>query len=62
MKQFKQKEETKEKYNSIPVFYCKHCNSLHIGSLMNQNICLKCGATNIGKCHIEEWKKLKEND
>ena len=49
----------KEEYNDIPVLYCKRCLSLLI--MEDEYIgdyCPKCGSTDIGETHIEEWEKL----
>ena len=52
--------ESKEAYNDIPVFYCKNCLSLRVESVPGMeelDYCDECGATDIGKCHIEEWRQ-----
>lgn len=48
-------------YNDEPVFYCKTCLSLRVKTVdidSNLDYCDKCGSTDIGQAHIEEWKKL----
>lgn len=53
---------TKEEYNKIPVYYCKHCMSLHIKTIaMNIDYCEDCGSTNIDSTDIETWKNLSNN-
>ena len=56
-------EKKKEYYNSIPVYYCKHCGSLKIMAVddsMNYDYCDYCGSTDIGKAPIEGWLMLQE--
>lgn len=51
----------KQKYNDIPVVYCKHCLSLRIMGVTsdeNLNFCDSCGSTEIGKCSFEEWNNM----
>lgn len=51
-------------YNSIPVFYCKHCLSLNIRTLNDDedlDYCDNCGSTEIASCQIEEWENVYEN-
>lgn len=52
----------KEEYNSIPVYYCKHCGSLAIMNMpaLFEDYCDKCGSTEIGKASIEAWLHLQE--
>ena len=48
-------------YNSEPVYYCRNCLSLKIMSipgLEDAEFCDECNSTDIGKCSIEEWRKL----
>ena len=48
-------------YNKEPVLYCKHCLSLNIRNvpmIEDSDYCDDCGATDIGKCSIEEWESL----
>lgn len=48
-----------EDYNNEPVYYCKNCLSLRIMDLNDKiSFCDRCGSTEIGTCHIDEWKKL----
>lgn len=48
-----------ESFNSEPVYYCKNCLSLRIMDLNDKiSFCDRCGSTEIGMCHIEEWEKL----
>ena len=51
-----------EEYNQIPVYYCKHCGSLRIITMLDteEDYCDACGATNIGKASIESWIELQE--
>lgn len=53
---------TKEEYNSIPVYYCKHCGSLAIMTApeLPEDYCDKCGSTTIGKASIEAWLELQK--
>ena len=53
---------TKEEYNKIPVYYCKHCGSLAIITIPDipNDFCNKCGSTNIGKASIEGWLYLQD--
>ena len=53
---------TKEDYNQIPVYYCKHCGSLAIRAVPGflNDYCDKCGSTDIGKASIEGWQLLQE--
>ena len=51
----------KEKYNNIPVHYCKECLSLKIKTVtegLNLDYCDECGCTNTEQSHINEWKTL----
>lgn len=52
---------TKEEYNKIPVYYCKHCGSLAIMTMPENpdDYCDKCGSTDIGKASIEGWLHLQ---
>lgn len=46
-------------YNNEPVYYCKNCLSLSIMELTDDiSFCDRCGNTEIGICHIDEWEKL----
>lgn len=53
---------TKEDYNKIPVYYCRHCGSLAIMTVpgMSDDYCDKCGSTDIGKSSIEGWLHLQQ--
>lgn len=53
---------TKEEYNSIPVYYCKHCGSLAVMAIpeLPEDYCDKCGSTTIGKASIEAWLELQK--
>lgn len=48
----------KEYYNSIPVFFCTRCLSLHIRMLDEGDYCEKCGSTSIDSGEINEWEKI----
>ena len=54
------------KYNSIPVFYCKHCLSLKIKTVDESidteylDFCADCGSTEIGQTDIHTWEKMYE--
>lgn len=50
-----------EEYNNIPVFYCKHCLSLKIKTVvtgLNLDYCDECGSTDIDTTDIENWRNL----
>ena len=53
-------------YNSEPVFYCKHCLSLNIKSVVDStdtdylDFCDECGSTEIDKTDIFTWEKMYE--
>lgn len=51
---------TKEEYNSIPVYYCKHCGSLKVMAMPPSDYCDTCGSTDIGKANIEIWLELQK--
>lgn len=53
---------SKEEYNSIPVYYCKHCGSLAVMAMPGfvNDYCDKCGSTDIGKASIEVWLDLQK--
>lgn len=52
---------TKEEYNSIPVYYCKHCGSLKVMTTPGLNeYCDSCGSTDIGKANIDIWLELQK--
>lgn len=53
---------TKKEYNSIPVYYCKHCGSLKIMTMLDvdEDYCDSCGSTYIGKASIESWIDLQQ--
>lgn len=42
-------------YNSEPVFYCKHCMSLHIIDSGFMDYCANCGSTDIETASLEEY-------
>ena len=51
----------REQYNNEPVFYCRHCLSLRIKTVVegsDLDYCDKCGSTDIGQTNIEEWRRL----
>lgn len=55
---------SKEIYNSIPVFYCKHCLSLlirDVEGIPDTEYCDKCNSTNVGQTDIFTWEKLFED-
>lgn len=52
----------KEEYNSIPLLYCKHCLSLLIRGSDGIDYCDKCGGTDIGEAHVEEWQDMCKNN
>lgn len=45
----------KEKYNNIPVYYCKNCKSLKIMRDGDSSVCGACSTSHIGKTSIEQW-------
>ena len=56
------KQLTKEDYNRLPVYYCKHCGSLKIMTVpqgIAEDYCDDCGSTDIGKANIEIWLELQ---
>lgn len=56
-----QDSNNQDKYNDEPVFYCKHCLSLHIlneSQLPDLEYCHDCGSTNIGTTHISKWEEM----
>lgn len=56
---------TKEEYNSVPVYYCKHCHSLRIKTIPfmeNVDFCDSCGSTDIAQISIEEWEELYKDE
>lgn len=53
-------------FNSVPVFYCKHCLSLNI-KLVDDSVdadyldfCDECGSTEIDTTDIYTWEKMYE--
>lgn len=61
----------KNKYDEIPIIYCKSCLSLHIenyssnleeypeeGVIDDNDFCKTCGSTNIGYTTIDEWEQM----
>ena len=55
-----QNQLTKEDYNNIPVFYCKHCLSLNIRDAGFEELvyCDHCSCIDIGEAHISEWEEM----
>ena len=53
---------TKEEYNKIPVYYCKHCGSLAIMTMPENpdDYCDKCGSTDIGIEHNLDVIKMAD--
>lgn len=54
-------DSTQEQYNDIPVFYCKHCLSIKIKTVLEDSdldYCDECGSTDIEQAHIGDWEKL----
>lgn len=50
---------TKDDYNSEPVFYCKNCLSLRVMILDDDTeYCDECGCTEMESSSIEDWQKL----
>lgn len=52
--------DSKEGYNSIPVYYCKKCLSLKIKTVPGMeglDYCEECGATNVESTDIETWRQ-----
>lgn len=56
---------TLETFNSEPVYYCKHCTSLHVLQDAGLDFCGHCGSTDIEKLEsddnqtaIEKWEEL----
>lgn len=55
------KSNSKEDFNSEPVYYCKHCLSLKIKTVsldLDISFCDDCGGTDIDTAYIGEWEKL----
>lgn len=55
------KNTQKEEYNNIPVYYCKHCLSLKIKTVMeglDLDYCDECNSTDIAQANVEEWRDL----
>lgn len=51
----------KDKYNDIPVHYCKSCLSLRVFNdtgLEGLDYCDSCGSTNIDQTSIDTWNQL----
>lgn len=46
------------KYDNIPVHYCRQCGSLHVLIEDGIDICGNCGSMAIGKASIEAWTEL----
>lgn len=57
------KQHSKEEYNNIPVYYCKHCGSLRVMAIPGfaEDYCDQCGSTDIGKASIDAWLDLQKN-
>lgn len=53
-------EELYQDYNSDPVFFCKHCLSLRIRDVDNNDFCDECGSIDIDTSNISEWETLYE--
>lgn len=51
-------QNTKDDYNSEPVFYCKNCLSLRVMVLDDNEYCDECGCTEMESSSIEDWQKL----
>lgn len=47
-------------YNSIPVFYCKHCLSLRIIDGGFVDYCDECGSTDVEATSLEEYDGLHQ--
>lgn len=55
---------TMEEYNEIPVYYCRDCLSLKVGSVHTYDTldyCMDCGSTNVEVTNIHDWESLYEN-
>lgn len=55
---------TKDRYNRIPVFYCKNCLSLKIRDvehIESSEYCDNCGSTDIEQANIKDWEELYKN-
>lgn len=52
------KEEENIDYNSIPVFYCKHCLSLKIIDGGYIDYCDNCGSTDVDEASLEEYDAM----
>ena len=60
-------ESKKEKYNEVPVTYCKTCLSLHVKTVkfnkgteegISTDYCGECSSTEMGTGFIDEWEEL----
>lgn len=57
-------EGNKVDYNSVPVFYCRHCLSLRVKSMDEEHdiefldYCDDCGSTDIGQANIHDWEDM----
>lgn len=53
------------KYNDIPVTYCKSCLSLLVINYEDEDnkrgcYCSECSSSDLQECHIDEWEKIFE--
>lgn len=61
-------EEGRIDYDSIPVFYCKHCLSLRIKCMDEEHeedfieYCDDCSSTDIGQTDIHTWERMYEDE
>lgn len=53
-------EKMFNQYDSIPVYYCKHCLSLNIKDIAGEVFCDECGNTNIVEDNIFDWEDKYE--
>ena len=57
-------EGDKVDYNSVPVYYCRHCLSLKVKSMDEEHdtefldYCDDCGSTDIGQVNIHDWEDM----
>lgn len=51
----------KSKYDEEPVYYCRTCGSLRIGTITQEgrsmDYCMDCNSIYISKCNIETWER-----
>lgn len=50
--------DSKIDYNGEPIYYCKHCLSLHIMDGDFVDYCNNCGSTDVDTATLEEYDEL----